>query len=272
MKPVPLVAFTLSTKSQIISNSNTMTSKSNPLGKKLGTTVTPGDRLGNILALRNKGAHLIAGNGTYIRHGHLYASLTGQVMAAVQEDDNDTSAENDGNNTTLWIVSIQQNPQQQPQSAYAKASTSICPQVGSVILGRVTRVVRPSYAVVDIIAIVPTENNNGPSSAMKQQPYIIPFHEPFAGTLRQNEIRPQSAIELEISDCVRPGDVILARIHALGGEKEYILSTAETELGVVKATCESSGYDLVPVSYKEMECPVTKVKEGRKVAKPRATA
>ena len=65
--------------------------------------------------------------------------------------------------------------------------------------------------------------------------------------------------------------MILARIHALGGEKEYILRTAEAEFGfgVVKATCESSGYDLVPVSYKEMECPVTKVKEGRKVAKPR---
>eukprot|EP00984_Skeletonema_dohrnii_P019237 scaffold9156_cov92-Skeletonema_dohrnii-CCMP3373.AAC.4 len=252
-----------------------MTSKSNPLGKKLGTTVTPGDRLGNILALRNKGVNLIAGNGTYIRHGHMYASITGQVMATTvdqEDDDGNNSAENDGN--TKWIVSIQQSQQQQPQSAYAKASTTICPQVGSVILGRVTRVVRPSYAVVDIIAIVPTEfNNNGQSStATKQQPYIIPFHEPFAGTLRQNEIKPQSAIELEISDCLRPGDVILARIHALGGEKEYILSTAETELGVVKATCESSGYDLVPVSYKEMECPVTKVKEGRKVAKPRAAA
>ncbi|KAL7432717.1 hypothetical protein ACHAXM_003308 [Skeletonema potamos] len=242
---------------------------STPLGKKLGTTVTPGDRLGNIPALRNKGTHLIAGNGTYIRHGQVYASITGQVMATpVQDDDSNTSAENDGNNK--WIVSIQQSQQQQPQSAYAKASTGMCPQVGSVILGRVTRVVRPSYAVVDIIAIVPTDNGKGQSAT--KQPYIIPFHEPFAGTLRQNEIRPQSAIELEISDCVRPGDVILARIHALGGEKEYILSTAETELGVVKATCESSGYDLVPVSYKEMECPVTKVKEGRKVAKPRAAA
>jgi len=249
-----------------------MTSESTPLGKKLGTTVTPGDRLGNILALRNKGTHLIAGNGTYIRHGHMYASITGQVMATtVQNDDGgNNSAENDGNNK--WIVSIQQTQQQKPQSAYAKASTSICPQVGSVILGRVTRVVRPSYAVVDIIAIVPSDNGQSNNKQQQQQPYIIPFHEPFAGTLRQNEIRPQSAIELEISDCVRPGDVLLARIHALGGEKEYILSTAETELGVVKATCESSGYDLVPVSYKEMECPVTKVKEGRKVAKPRAAA
>lgn len=54
----------------------------------------------------------------------------------------------------------------------------------------------------------------------------------------------------------------MARIHALGGgeKNDYILSTAETELGVVKATCESSGYELQPISYKEMECPVTKVK------------
>ena len=104
--------------------------------------------------------------------------------------------------------------------------------VGSLILGRVTRVVRPSYANVDIIAIVSSSDNNNQQQQQQQQqqtkqPYIIPFHEPFTGTLRQNEIKPQSAIELEISDCVRPGDVILARIHALGGgEKDYILSTA----------------------------------------------
>jgi len=259
------------------------TTKGNPLGKKLGTTVTPGDRLGNILALRNKGTQIIAGEGTYVHHGHLFASITGQVMASSstvseqQDDDHlDDNNTNDDNNNK-WIVSIQQTHQQQPQSAYAKSSTGICPVVGSLILGRVTRVVRPSYANVDIIAIVPSSDNNNQQQQQQQQhqqtkqPYIIPFHEPFTGTLRQNEIKPQSAIELEISDCVRPGDVILARIHALGGgEKDYILSTAETELGVVKATCESSGYELQPISYKEMECPVTKVKEGRKVAKPKA--
>lgn len=250
----------------------TSTSKGNPLGKKLGTTVTPGDRLGNILALRNKGTQIIAGAGTYVHHGHLFASITGQVMAslAVEQQDDDNTDDNN-----KWIVSIQQTQRQRPQSAYAKSSTGICPMVGSLILGRVTRVVRPSYANVDIIAIVPSSDNNEQQQQQQtnqrsQQPYLIPFHEPFTGTLRQNEIKPQSAIELEISDCVRPGDIILARIHALGGEKEYILSTAETELGVVKATCESSGYELQPISYKEMECPVTKVKEGRKVAKPKA--
>jgi exosome complex component CSL4 len=256
---------------------STTTMTTNPLGKKLGSTVTPGDRLGNIIALRNKGTLLIAGEGTYIRHGHLHASITGQVMATIQDDDNDnddamtTDSDNNSSLSKKWIVSIQQSQQQKSQSAYAKASSGICPQEGSVVLGRVTRVVRPSYANVDIIAIVPSSENEQKDRQQGQQrkPYLIPFHEPYAATLRQNEIRPQSAIELEISDCIRPGDVILARIHALGGEKEYILSTAEAEFGVVKATCESSGYDLVPVSYKEMECPVTKVKEGRKVAKPR---
>ena len=60
----------------------------------------------------------------------------------------------------------------------------------------------------------------------------------------------------------------MARIHA-NGEREYILTTAEAELGVIQAICESSGCVMQPISWKEMICPVSKVKEGRKVAKPR---
>ena len=210
----------------------------------------------------------------------MFASLTGQVMATEQMKIDDTTESNSNeNDNDTWIVSIEQSQQQTSQSAYAKASNSISPNIGSLILGRVTRVVRPSYAVVDIIAMLPNETNaqstkqsspsNNNNEQQQQQPGIIPFHEPYAGTLRQNEIKPQSALELDLSECIRPGDIILARIHALGGEKEYILSTAETELGVIKAVCESSGYELRPVSYKEMECVVSGVREGRKVAKPR---
>ena len=39
---------------------------------------------------------------------------------------------------------------------------------------------------------------------------------------------------------------------------------------MIQAICESSGYVIMePVSWKEMKCPVTNVREGRKVAKPR---
>ena len=40
-------------------------------------------------------------------------------------------------------------------------------------------------------------------------------------------------------------------------------------MGVIQAICESSGCVMQPISWKEMICPVSKVKEGRKVAKPR---
>lgn len=50
----------------------------------------------------------------------------------------------------------------------------------------------------------------------------------------------------------------------------YQLSTAENELGVVVALAAESGsygVPMVPVSWTEMQCPQTLVKEFRKVAK-----
>lgn len=46
----------------------------------------------------------------------------------------------------------------------------------------------------------------------------------------------------------------------------YQLSTAENELGVVTAQGEA-GVPLIPISWTEMQCPKTYVKEPRKVAK-----
>jgi exosome complex component CSL4 len=119
-------------------------------------------------------------------------------------------------------------------------------------------VIRPTHATVDILAIV--------SDTTSTQ--LQPLYEAYSATLRVNELRPNSSLEVEISDCIRPSDIILARIHALG-EKDYILSTVEAELGVIKAVCESSGKEMKAVSWKEMECTVTGVREARKVAKPK---
>lgn len=48
--------------------------------------------------------------------------------------------------------------------------------------------------------------------------------------------------------------------------QSYQLSTAENELGVVIAHSEF-GHPLVPISWTEMQCTHTYVKEPRKVAK-----
>jgi len=245
----------------------TTTTQLPTLRHEIGATVTPGDRLG--LATRNK-TTLIAGKGTYLRQGHVYASLLGKLCATKHQVDDNDNMEEDGD---TWIISVQSEKSSSlNQSSYMNnSSTSICPEVGMLIVGRVTRVMRPTQASIDVVAIVPeddTNQHNTTISSSTKQPSIIPLHEPFSGILRQNEIRPNSSLEVRIEECIHPGDVILARIHA-NGEREYILTTAEAELGVIQAICESSGCVMQPISWKEMICPVSKVKEGRKVAKPR---
>uniref|UniRef100_A0A8C6ZIN3 Exosome component 1 n=1 Tax=Nothoprocta perdicaria TaxID=30464 RepID=A0A8C6ZIN3_NOTPE len=77
--------------------------------------------------------------------------------------------------------------------------------------------------------------------------------------------------------CTGPG---LTRSHPLGAfpltrvpqislgdaQSNYLLSTAENELGVVVARSEA-GVQMVPISWCEMQCPRTHTKDFRKVAR-----
>ena len=54
---------------------------------------------------------------------------------------------------------------------------------------------------------------------------------------------------------------------SLGDAKSYFLSTARNELGVILAY-STSGFPMHPISWQQMECPVSKTVEFRKVAKP----
>lgn len=67
--------------------------------------------------------------------------------------------------------------------------------------------------------------------------------------------------------CFRPGDIVRAEIISLGDAKSYHLSTAKNELGVIHALSISNA-PLVPVSWEEMQCSKTGVREFRKCAKP----
>ena len=60
------------------------------------------------------------------------------------------------------------------------------------------------------------------------------------------------------------------QVVSLGDARSYYLSTAKTELGVIFARSSTSGTAMVPISWQEMQCPVTKAKELRKVAKTSA--
>ena len=54
---------------------------------------------------------------------------------------------------------------------------------------------------------------------------------------------------------------------SIGDSQSYLVSTSKNELGVIVATSEA-GVSMIPISWREMQCPRTKAIEYRKVAKP----
>lgn len=89
---------------------------------------------------------------------------------------------------------------------------------------------------------------------------------PFKGILRKEDVRASEKDRVEIYKSFRPGDIVLARVLPITEAHTYQLSTAENELGVVIAHSEY-GHPMVPISWTEMQCSKTFIKEPRKVAK-----
>ncbi|XP_045477425.1 exosome complex component CSL4-like [Harmonia axyridis] len=88
----------------------------------------------------------------------------------------------------------------------------------------------------------------------------------FKGVVRREDIRATEKDRIEVFKCFRPGDIILARVMPITEAHTYQLSTAENELGVAIAHSEH-GHPMIPISWNEMQCTKSYVKEARKVAK-----
>ncbi len=200
---------------------------------KKGSTVLPGDRLGTIRQVR-------PGVGTYIKGGHVYASLLGRLDVERLEDIMDTDDEN-----IKFVCKV--------QSSKPPATSQVL-QVGQKVVGRISRIT-PQNALVEI----------------RVAEGVGPLKSYFEGAIRQEDIRAfsnkkEETLALLLSDCFRPGDLVACRVISMGDARRYFLTTAETELGVIRAECR--GIPMIPVSWKEMECPETGVREPRKCAKP----
>lgn len=97
----------------------------------------------------------------------------------------------------------------------------------------------------------------------------------YKGVVRLVDVRLEEVDKVVMYKAFRPGDIVRAKVISLGDKFAYYLSTAENELGVVYAVSEGrkgggggkGDVGMVPVSWSEMQCPVTRVKEFRKVAK-----
>lgn len=126
--------------------------------------------------------------------------------------------------------------------------------VGQVVLGKVVRIIN-NQAFVEIVAV----------------DRVGALPEVHSGGVRKEDVRAGASEEVDMYHSFRPGDIVLCRIISPGDARRYGLSTAENELGVVRATCEccTPGQPLMPVSWREMECTESGKKEKRKVAKPK---
>ncbi|KAI9894323.1 MAG: exosome 3'-_5 exonuclease subunit ski4 (Csl4) [Vezdaea aestivalis] len=182
------------------------------------------------------------GPGTHLYPTNVCASLAGTLVKIPATE----------NNTTSQAIVMVQDPSlssTQSQGSSLKTTSSILPEVDSVVLARVKRITK--------------EAANAGILVVGDQ--VV--GEEWAGVIRVQDVRATEKDRVKIMESFRPGDVIRAIVISLGDQSNYYLSTARNELGVVIATSEV-GNQMFPVSWKEFEDSVTGEKEPRKVAKP----
>lgn len=90
--------------------------------------------------------------------------------------------------------------------------------------------------------------------------------QPFQAMIRKEDIRHHEKDVIDISKSCLPGDIILGKVLGFGDNRRYLVTIADKEFGVVIATSDADA-TMVPISWTQMMCPKTGIKEDRKVAK-----
>nr|XP_002122042.1 exosome complex component CSL4-like [Ciona intestinalis] len=125
------------------------------------------------------------------------------------------------------------------------------PQIGGIVICKMTQLTS-AFAKCKIISV---QGSNHTAA--------------FRGIIRKEDVRATNRDKVEIYKSFRPGDIVVARVLSLGDALCYLLSTAENELGVVVALSEN-GTAMIPLAHDQMQCPITLLKQFRKVARPQS--
>lgn len=149
--------------------------------------------------------------------------------------------------------------------SFAKGETSSSPTVVSVYKDSSKRRVVPIPGTVVICRVMSTNPRHCKVSIVAVGD--VQLKESFRGLIRKEDVRAMEKDKVEMYKCFRPGDIVRAKVNSLGDAQSYLLTTAENSLGVIHAESEA-GVAMVAVSWEEMQCPKSKVKQWRKVAKP----
>ena len=128
------------------------------------------------------------------------------------------------------------------------ADVVVVPEKNDIVLCRVISI---GYALTKVVILC--VNN----SKVKQ---------PLYGIIRREEIRATERDSVSVFNSYHPCDIIRARVLSIGDTQGYTLTTAENELGVILAKSTAGGH-MIPISWCEMQCTCTGIREKRKVAK-----
>lgn len=198
------------------------------------TVLLPGDEFPRSSTQQNKKL----GDGLHILNGRPISSVAGIPSAA-------------SGNTDAATMSRPIAPSSQSQSPKL-------PYITAIILARVTRITT-RQAHVAILAVDDVPCVVGPGAAEDAA---------FAGMIRQQDIRATEKDKVLVAESFAVGDVVRAEVISLGDERNYYLSTARNELGVVMAKDVDTGGVMLPVSWREVVDRETGRRALRKVARP----
>jgi exosome complex component CSL4 len=193
----------------------------------------------------------------------MYASLVGTL--ALQEaatattemdtttEDDDAAKEESSSSMPYTCSVVEQTSTKQPASHQVL-------RLGQLVMGRIVRVT-PQNVICEICVA----EHVGTLSSFPEGAIRL---EDVRTTLSNTATTEATSSSFTLEQAFQPGDLVVSRVISMGDSRRYFLSTAETELGVVRAKSRQSGVVMIPVSWKEMECPETGARESRKVAKP----
>ena len=196
-----------------------------------GAYVVPGDKCGPV-------SECCAGVGTYVFKDFVVSHALGRVKVSHSLSEKLPTLSVEANDAAGAAVSTE-----------SASGRELALAIGDEVLCKVKRL-NPRFASVDIVC-------KGTSPLVKE----------FAGIVRVQDVRASEIDKVSILTSFRPGDIIRAEVISLGESHSLLLSTAKVHLGVLHAK-SAAGQAMVPISWDSMQCPVTKTKEQRKVARP----
>lgn len=196
--------------------------------------VTPGTRLGSVEEYDE------IEQGTYVHDGHIYASIAGFLYKTTiqkENDENEKQKKKTENKTQLLQV----------MQWTGKHDDLLVPEAGSIVTCRVLKVSQ-FQARVSILCV--------DGKALRSD---------FPGVIRVQDVRQTEIDKVVMAACFRPGDIVQAQVISLGDQRNYYLTTAKNDFGVIYAKSASGGV-MVPVDWQTMQCTRTRMRETRKVA------